>query len=581
MILVPISIEKSFSSIKEILLLGDWCINSYTSAIPKKNILSYHWTDKNKLDKDVKYIEDLYEKLLPKYTKVLNKYHHTSHSEMFWRIVCGFWLKSFITVAYDRWFMAELAFSSYNIEEIALLDVDSYSLIPKNIVDYGNLCRNSDEWNSYIFHEIFVRLNDLKIHKFNIKNTKKTKSKLNILKNIIKSKTNRILSRLAFFLSKKNEVIFVDSYLPIKEQWRIENRLNQSPSFFKFNEIIGSNSININRREELNITYNPKNDFEIFLISIISKQMPISYLEDFKNLIEKFNKFPSYLSVKVVFTANAHLINDQFTIWAAHAKEAGAKLIIGQHGGGTRSLKHDSYLSHEYSICDHYIAWGEGGKYHKKNIVLPVNKFSEYIPKSTSSKNGLLHVLGFNHKYITHIDSNLTLSKYQNYIKDQKFFIDLIDSKSSKGYKLRANPNSINAGWSNEFDIVGNYSIDNEKHFIKSLKNNKLIVATCNQTTFLQSLAMNIPTVVFWNSEYELLEDSVISDYKKLYDIGILFDSPEAAAKHINELWNNIDIWWNAPELQTIRREFCNKYMYTTNNKDRVLQWSVFFNQLL
>jgi len=42
-----------------------------------------------------------------------------------------------------------------------------------------------------------------------------------------------------------------------------------------------------------------------------------------------------------------------------------------------------------------------------------------------------------------------------------------------------------------------------------------------------------------------------------------------------------LDIWWNAPELQTIRREFCNKYMYTTNNKDRVLQWSVFFNQLL
>ena len=53
MTLVPISIEKSFSSIKEIILLGDWCINSYTSAIPKKNILSYHWTDKNKLDKTI------------------------------------------------------------------------------------------------------------------------------------------------------------------------------------------------------------------------------------------------------------------------------------------------------------------------------------------------------------------------------------------------------------------------------------------------------------------------------------------------------------------------------------------------
>ena len=163
------------------------------------------------------------------------------------------------------------------------------------------------------------------------------------------------------------------------------------------------------------------------------------------------------------------------------------------------------------------------------------------------------------------------------------FKCQMMNFKNIKNLYAKLGKSSPNFCFAGHTDVVpvGNLKSWSVNPFLGVVKNNKLIVATCNQTTFLQSLAMNIPTVVFWNSEYELLEDSVISDYKKLYDIGILFDSPEAAAKHINELWNNIDIWWNAPELQTIRREFCNKYMYTTNNKDRVLQWSVFFNQLL
>ena len=92
---------------------------------------------------------------------------------------------------------------------------------------------------------------------------------------------------------------------------------------------------------------------------------------------------------------------------------------------------------------------------------------------------------------------------------------------------------------------------------------------------------MNIPTIGFWNSEQDVLADSSVSDYKKLSDVGILHNSPEEAAKKINELWDNIDIWWNEPDLQAIRREFCNKFIYTSSNTDRVEKWVVFFKQLL
>ena len=48
--------------------------------------------------------------------------------------------------------------------------------------------------------------------------------------------------------------------------------------------------------------------------------------------------------------------------------------------------------------------------------------------------------------------------------------------------------------------------------------------------------------------------------FDNLRNVGILFDSSEEAAKHINLTWNNISAWWEAKELQRARLDFCNKY---------------------
>jgi len=584
MILIPVSIEKNLSSTKEAILLGNWCKNIYTTNIPQENIVSYHWEDKNKLIKDSKYIDDLYERLLPAYSGALNRYHNSSHSEMFWRLSCGNWLQSFITASFDRWNMMKFALESFNIKEIAVLNLEGDLMVPKNLQDYTNLCLKSDEWNSYIFYEISKELSDVKITEFQIYNSKNLKRSINdILKNCtlsLKRKALYLLEKILNLVSIKNNIVFVDSYLPIFEQWKIERKLRQFPSLLKFDEPIISTYTN-KSREGVTISYETKNDFESFLVSLIPNQIPVSYLEDFNLIVSKFNKFPSYSSVKVIFTANAHLLKDQFNIWSAHAKENGAQLVIGQHGGGTRCLKIDQNLNHEYAICDYYIAWGKGGKFNNKNVVLPVNKYSEYLPNKNLKKKGLLHVLDHNYRYIQYVFSNEVTSSFMDYLISQKIFSNLINNKSVKEYKLRPNNNISNAGWYKDCFIAESNFIDTEKHFIKSIKNNRLILISVNQTTLLQSLAMNIPTVGFWNSEILLLNESAFNDYKKLYDVGILYDSPEAAAKHINEQWENIEEWWNSSQLQTVRKEFCDKYVYTSTDSDRVKEWTIFFNRLI
>lgn len=585
MILIPVSIEKYHPSDKEFILLGSWCQNISTSNIPDENIVPYHWADKNKLKKDYKYIDDLYEKLLPEFTRAMNVYHSSSHSSMFWRISCGYWLKSFITATFDRWSMMKRALEAFDIDEIAVLSLEEEIIPPKNMMEYSKLCLKSDQWNSYLYSAISKEISDIKITGFQVNDSKNVKaSKKDKIKHYpmsFKRKAISFFSRILSILSNKNTVVFVDSYLPMLEQWKIEKKLRQFPSLFKFDEPITSSDRNISREKLITIQYETKNDFESFLVSIIPKHIPCSYLEDFNLILSKLKKFPSFSSVKVVFTANAHFTNDQFSIWSAHAKEQGAQLVIGQHGGGTRSLELDQDLDYEYEICDYYIAWGKGGKSNKKNIVLPVNKFSGYLPQKKSRKKGLLHVLDFKYRYEKKIISYETTLSYPNYLINQDIFSKSIHNKILKDYKYRPNKNSFDSGWYEKFNKAEDYLVDNERNFIRSIINNRVVIISSNQTTLLQSLAMNIPTVAFWESGIFELEENSIEDYKKLCDVGILYNSPIDAANHINEEWDNIEEWWNSSQIQTARIEFCDKYIYTTSNSDRIEKWSVFFNQLI
>ena len=55
--------------------------------------------------------------------------------------------------------------------------------------------------------------------------------------------------------------------------------------------------------------------------------------------------------------------------------------------------------------------------------------------------------------------------------------------------------------------------------------------------------------------------------------MGILHNSPEKAAKHLELIWNNLNDWWNEEGLQNVRREFCNNYAHTPGKPlDRISQ---------
>ena len=79
-------------------------------------------------------------------------------------------------------------------------------------------------------------------------------------------------------------------------------------------------------------------------------------------------------------------------------------------------------------------------------------------------------------------------------------------------------------------------------------------------TTNFEAIAYNWPTLMFWDPAISFFYDEIEPDYKMLRDAEILHDSPEAAAKLLNEINGDFDYWWKDKSRQAARAAFSAKY---------------------
>lgn len=64
-----------------------------------------------------------------------------------------------------------------------------------------------------------------------------------------------------------------------------------------------------------------------------------------------------------------------------------------------------------------------------------------------------------------------------------------------------------------------------------------------------------------------------------LRDVKILHDGPVSAADHINEIFDNVNKWWNDESLQNVRMQFINYLGFSSRNW--IGKWSNFIKEQL
>ena len=119
---------------------------------------------------------------------------------------------------------------------------------------------------------------------------------------------------------------------------------------------------------------------------------------------------------------------------------------------------------------------------------------------------------------------------------------------------------------------------DTEKTFVEDLLKASVAIVNTNSTTILESLSLNIPTLMIFDYSVWLPNDLAIDDFLSLQEKGILYESPKAAAQWLNENFDSLDIWWNETSRQETISNFVQKY--ALSDKEYVKNWKQFIDSI-
>ena len=94
----------------------------------------------------------------------------------------------------------------------------------------------------------------------------------------------------------------------------------------------------------------------------------------------------------------------------------------------------------------------------------------------------------------------------------------------------------------------------------------KLLILDHPGTTLNIALASNIPTICLWNPDAWAICRQAESYFMDLKKSGILFSDPIKAATHVNDVFNNVQGWWDQRDIQIARKNWTWQFARTSNN---------------
>jgi putative transferase (TIGR04331 family) len=100
----------------------------------------------------------------------------------------------------------------------------------------------------------------------------------------------------------------------------------------------------------------------------------------------------------------------------------------------------------------------------------------------------------------------------------------------------------------------------------------KIVFIDYPGTPFYEAMSMNVPVILALLESEPFFTEDASAVFQKFEDVGVVYRTPEVAAQFINELYyKDIEQWWNDEKIQSVRREFLDKY---ANNKPYFWPWA-------
>lgn len=565
MFLATTAIHSFWDINKKIVFLGPWCLipkNKHIWESLDYEIMPNPWRDRDAYYEAGKYTYKTYHYLLDILTDYLNSTHDINHSKRFWQIIIGTWLLHFVEAFYDRYYCLKKALEKYPQIETILLDESSY-VTPNCMKDF---------FSSYYgdFHSLQYYSQILRQLGVDGPSKKKTKeNKKAIQHNTWKYFVKRCLFRSTKFIANKRSVVLWDLYLTYR--YLIKYIVNSKfASFPVLGEDYYENYSKVIDDKRLNLSLLPSQDeFTKIIVGSLPVNFPTLYLEGFRDFLEKslsyFKNTP-----KIIISAIGWYTNERLKFLAAHWMEKGTVLCGCQHGGLYGTAKWMPPENHEIEITDRYYTWGWNRKNNNSIKILPNPKISNIMYRKPKYDNGshFLYV-GMNHpRYLYRFFSCPVGEMFDEYFGWRNNFLKNLTQENQNRVLMRLYHIDYDRGQKERIlDDFPDIRLDNHKEvFLTRLEKSEITIIDHPVTTMLESLAMNCPTILFWNPCHWELRDDAKPYFKELANANIWHKSPISAAEFLNSISSTPLTWWNDSKTQSARNIFINQFAHGNKN---------------
>lgn len=544
---------KSFvSSNNQILFLNEGCKLSKTNKrfkyeLYKNNIvLNYKKTSPGK---DFYYILKIYELLLKTLTSRLNKIHNLNYSVESWRIIIGPWLFEFISIIYQNWKIIKYIKSNYLIKYVELAKFKKKNL---NFKDYNDFSYSTltDEFNNQIYEDLLNYFKKIKIKYFFSQKKKKKQNKKSVVDFIL-----NFLNSLSLFVNlfQNMKFFFHESYFNIIFNSLLYIRLGQFPTFFRSPPINGAFLRKKFRKNNLDYQ---NNKFLNILNDLIFKYIPLSYIENFNKYQEKVQTINWPKNPQIIFSSNSFFHDDFFKIWLVNKKENfSSKFISGQHGGAFFNSRYHFYELHQKKISDQILTWG----YKKEDIYKPMfnfkvaNKYLEFNPQG--------NILFVDYELPRFVGPHFNKLSNLSFISSKINFLENLRNNIRNKLIFRPYPSADTSEIIDRINKIDKFiKIDTNKNIYVSLNNIRICIVNQNSTVFLETLNLNLPTIIYFDPNQDIIRNDAKLYFDLLKKVNIYFDNSTTAAKHLNNIWDQVDKWWYDKKTQNAINSFCDRY---------------------
>lgn len=315
----------------------------------------------------------------------------------------------------------------------------------------------------------------------------------------------------------------------------------------------------------------PVSDLAGLLRVLLPLYLPVALLEGFKDFRAAVLAMP-VSRPRVAYSANALHHHLTFKLLAAEWMEEGTRLLYHQHGGGYGIDKAHAVEEFETRVADRFFTFGWTNGNPK---VRPLSPAGLNAPRSVR-KHFLLSCVDFP-KVVYRLHFHPMPGTIQTMHRETSDFLVALPDHGN----LMVRPYMHDYGWG--FSEMMRRAAPEAAFDDRSVgaliryAQSRLVVHNYLGTGWLETLALDIPTVCFFDSDTYAFRDDARPWIDALERVGILHRAGGAAARFVSGLGNDPEGWWSKPEVQQARHDFIERY--ANFSPDWARQWEAEFKQ--